>query len=927
MTMGEEQPLWGVKNQDSRLAELTARTSDSAKEQPLRRDVRSLGILLGRILSEQSGSALYEVVERLRRLLIQHRDKSSSPGGLNLDADVMEEVRSIVSKMELEQAYKVTKAFAIYFELTNLAETNHRKRRRRAGKLHLDEPPLPGSFRGTLVRMKSAGISAEDALKTLREVKVVPVFTAHPTEVARLTVLLKRRRIAKLLERLDRLPLTDSEALECESIIQAEITELWQTDEVRLRKPRVSDEIRIGLEYFPMALFESLPRLYQEFRDSFQKVYGLDLREGDLPPLVHFGSWIGGDRDGNPFVTPDCIGEALEKARTAILDYYLKEIWQVLEGISASIRQAGISEALRKKLSDYESRLENVEFRWASQAEIELYRRFLGYVFRRLQSTRQGPRSEAYSSAAEFEQDLQLVRQSLCENRGAKVAEILIEPLLRKLRVFGFHLYSLDIRQHARVHAHALKELLSAIQSGAQRGDLATSLSPQTIDVLETIRTVAKVKTVYPPEAIRQYVISGAENEQDVFAVLQLATLGGVSVVGDASNPGLMPVPLFESIESLRSAAGVMRRIWSAPEYQPTLNSWDRWQEVMLGYSDSNKDGGMLTSTWELYKAHRDLHLAAAECNVTLRLFHGRGGTVGRGGGPTHAAILAQPPGYFSGHIRITEQGEVMNWKYADSVLAEWNLELMTSACLEALVRPNGPKPGSDERWGSAMEEMSGCAYAYYREHIAENPDILEYFEQATPVNELENARIGSRPTRRTKTRGLEDLRAIPWVFGWMQSRHAVPAWFGVGFAIERFRAKGKNNETVLREMFKSFPLLSDLIHNVEIAMAKADMGIAHMYATLVPDAALRERVFSMLAEEFHRTRQMILWLTDQKELLEKNAVLSRSIRLRNPYVDPMSLIQVELLRRKRAGTDTEMLNYSLGATINGIAAGLHNTG
>ena len=927
MTMGEDQPLWAVKDQNSRLAELTARTSDSAKEQPLRRDVRSLGILLGRILTEQSGSALYEVVERLRRLLIQHREQSASPAPLKLDVDLMEEVRSIVSRMELDQAYKVTKAFAIYFELTNLAETNHRKRRRRAGKLHVDESPLPGSFLGTLLRMKKAGISAEDAVKTLREVKVVPVFTAHPTEVARLTVLLKRRRIGQLLERLDRLPLTDAEALECESIIQAEITELWQTDEVRLRRPRVSDEIRIGLEYFPMALFDTLPRLYQEFRDSFQKVYGLVLREGDLPALVNFGSWIGGDRDGNPFVTPDCIQEALDKARTAILDYYIKEVWQLLEGISASVRQAGISEALRKKLSDYESRLENVEFRWAAQAEIELYRRFLGYVFRRLQSTRKGSSPEAYADAGEFEEDLQLVRKSLRENRAANVAEILIEPLLRKLRVFGFHLYALDIRQHARVHAHALKELLTAIQAGAPRGDLAGSLSPQTIDVLNTMRAVAHLKTTYPPPSIRQYVISGAETEQDVFSVLQLATLGGVNVAGDAGNPGLMPVPLFESIDSLRSSAGVMRRIWTAPEYQPALDSWDRWQEVMLGYSDSNKDGGMLTSTWEIYKAHRDLHRAAAECNVKLRLFHGRGGTVGRGGGPTHAAILAQPPGCFSGHIRITEQGEVMNWKYSDPVLAEWNLELMTSACLEALVRPNGPKPGSDERWGPAMEEMSGCAYAYYREHIAENPDILEYFEQATPVNELENARIGSRPTRRTKTRGLDDLRAIPWVFGWMQSRHAVPAWFGVGYAIERFRAKGQNNEAVLRDMFKSFPLLRDLIHNVEIAMAKADMGIAHMYATLVPDQALRERVFNMLAEEFHRTRQMILWLTDQKELLEKNAVLSRSIRLRNPYVDPMSLIQVELLRRKRAGTDTEMLNYSLGATINGIAAGLHNTG
>ncbi|HLH08554.1 MAG TPA: phosphoenolpyruvate carboxylase [Terriglobales bacterium] len=929
MTMAADQPLWGVKDQNSRLAELTARTSDATKEAPLRRDVRSLGILLGRVLTEQHGSELYELVERLRRALIHHRERSAEPGsGLKLaDDDLMADVREIVAKMEVEEAYRVTKAFAIYFELTNLAETNHRKRRRRAGKLHLDEPPLPGSFRGTLLRMKQAGISAEDALETLRRVKVIPVFTAHPTEVSRLTVLLKRRRIAALLERLDRLPLTDAEALECESVIKAEITGLWQTDEVRLRKPRVSDEIRIGLEYFPMSLFETMPRLYQEFRDSFLKVYGLDLDQAHLAELVNFGSWIGGDRDGNPFVTPDCTRDALEKARAAILDFYSKAIWEMLEGLSASVRQVGVSDELRKKLAEYESRIENVEFRWAAQAEIELYRRFLGYVLRRLQSTQKARANEGYGNAEEFEADLLLVHRSLCENRGANLAEMLINPLLRKLHIFGFRLYTLDIRQHARVHAQALKELTAAVQAGGERGDLASSLSPATIEVLDTMRTVKHLKETYPPQSIRQYVISGAETEQDVFAVLQLAALGGVRVSGDANDPGLMPVPLFESIESLRAASGVMRRIWTVPGYQPALDSWGRWQEVMLGYSDSNKDGGMLTSTWELYKAHRDLHRVAEECNVKLRLFHGRGGTVGRGGGPTHAAILAQPPGYFSGQIRITEQGEVMNWKYADPVLAEWNLELMISACLEAMVRPNGPAPGSDERWGPAMEEMSGCAYAFYRQHIAENPDIMEYFEQATPVNELDNARIGSRPPRRTKTRRLEDLRAIPWVFGWMQSRHAVPAWFGVGFALERFCSKSKANEAFLRDMFKQFPLLSDLIRNVEIAMAKADMGIAHMYARLVKDETLRERVFSVLAEEFHRTRQMILHITEQHELLQNNPVLSRSIRLRNPYVDPMSLIQVELLRRKRAGLDTEMLNYSLGATINGIAAGLHNTG
>ncbi len=341
----------------------------------------------------------------------------------------------------------------------------------------------------------------------------------------------------------------------------------------------------------------------------------------------------------------------------------------------------------------------------------------------------------------------------------------------------------------------------------------------------------------------------------------------------------------------------------------------------------SNKDGGMLTSTWELYKAHRALHQTARKHNVKLRLFHGRGGTVGRGGGPTHAAILAQPAGDFSGEIRITEQGEVLNWKYSDPVLAEWNLEIMIAACLEALTRPGGLSADADKPWATIMEQMSAQAFAFYRRNIAENADVLAYFEQATPVNELEHAQIGSRPTRRSESRRLEELRAIPWVFGWMQSRHALPAWFGVGYALERFASQGKEQEQHLRDMLAQFPLFSDLIRNVELAMAKADLAIAQFYASLVRDEALRERVWGMVAEEFERTRRMLLVIKQQEKLLENNAVLSRSIRLRNPYVDPMSLIQVDLLRRKQLGDNTEDLNYALGATINGIAAGLHNTG
>jgi len=392
-------------------------------------------------------------------------------------------------------------------------------------------------------------------------------------------------------------------------------------------------------------------------------------------------------------------------------------------------------------------------------------------------------------------------------------------------------------------------------------------------------------------------------------------------------DPGLMPVPLFESIDSLRGAGGVMRRLWQHPDYQPLLDSWGRWQEVMLGYSDSNKDGGMLTSTWELHKTHRDLHRVAQECGVKLRLFHGRGGTVGRGGGPTHSAILAQPEGCFSGRIRITEQGEVLNWKYADTVLAEWNLELMIAASLEALTR-SGSQPAIEQtHWEEAMEEMSQEAYRVYRHDIAENADVLEYFEQATPVYELDTARIGSRPSRRSKGRRLEDLRAIPWVFGWMQSRHAVPAWYGVGQGLQTFARKGRAHERLLRQMLRHFPLFTDLLRNVELGMAKADLYIARVYSGLVKNAALRTRVFAMLEDEFLRSRRMILRISGQRELLARNRVLARSIHLRNPYVDPMSLIQVELLRRKQQAQDPAKFDYPLGATINGISAGLHNTG
>jgi len=741
------EPLWGARDQAARLAELTAGTDDRAKEHPLRRDVRSLGILLGRVLVEQAGEPVFQNVEQLRRLLIQARvNSTSSPDSLDSE---MKQARDIVKGLSVQESYWITKAFAIYFELTNLAETNHRKRRRRAGKIHPDQATQPGSFRGTLQRMRDAGMTADQAMEALRKVKVLPVFTAHPTEVARRTVLQKRRRISRSLEHLDRLPLPAADALALENAIAVEISALWQTDEVRVERPLVTDEIRMGLDHYPMSIFESLPRLYVEIRDSFRDIYGLELRADDVPEVISFGSWIGGDRDGNPFVTVESTREALERAQNTVLTHYIGELELISERLSSSCKQVSFSAEFQEQHDNYSRHLGEEPARLARISGTELYRRFLSFVIIRLRHTGAGG-EKAYNSAAEFESDIRIMRRSLEQNRGARLAYALLDPLLRKVRTFGFHLSTLDIRQHARVHREVLIEMHKDAASAGSSGSAATAtqtaatsnLTSGTVAVFEQI---AEWKKAFPTRCIRNYVISGAESERDIYDVLELARIAGVKVEGSSDDPGLMPVPLFESIQTLRESATVMERVWSQPDYRRLLDSWSGWQEVMIGYSDSNKDGGMLTSIWELYKAHRALHEAARKHNVKLRLFHGRGGTVGRGGGPTHHAILAQPPGDFYGQIRITEQGEVLNWKYSDPVLAEWNLEIMIAACLEALTRPEGPSPESDAPWTEVMDQMSADAFSFYRHNIADNPEVLEYFEQATPVNELEHAQIGSR--------------------------------------------------------------------------------------------------------------------------------------------------------------------------------------
>jgi phosphoenolpyruvate carboxylase len=915
-------PLWQTADQAERLEELVA-SDPELKFAPLRRDVRSLGMLLGRVLREQGGEALFDRVEALRTAMIAHRDAVLSPGRPTDDTEDrerMDAAASSIREMEVGEAHGVTKAFATYFDLTNLAETNHRKRRRRAADAATDRPADRGTLRGTVARFREAGLDREEVLAAIARIHITPVFTAHPTEVSRRTVLFKHRRISRHLEVLDRLPLSGREAGDRAEEILAEITALWQTDEVRHRTPTVQDEVRMGLDYYPV-LIESVPRLYEMLARALGEAYGEPVEPGSLPRVVSFGSWTGGDRDGNPFVTPQVTREALRMGRRLILRHYLTAAEGLLERLSTSAGRAGVADDLRFRLEAYESGMSSLDPTPEHRSAPELYRRFLGFVGRRLVAAADRPQDpEAYASPGEFVRDLRLIRDSLAANRGKRIARASVDPLLRQVETFGFHLHTLDIREHARVHAAATR----ALRDPAELPDPPPEEARRAIS---TVRAVADLKHRLPPESIRAYVISGAEEREDVLAVVRLLELAGVKVAGGDGDPGVMPVPLFESIQDLRRSPEVCRELWTSDAYRRLLDGWGHRQEVMLGYSDSNKDGGMLTSTWEIFRAHRELHQVADECGIHLTLFHGRGGTVGRGGGPTHRAIVSQPAGAFHGALRLTEQGEVLNWKYAEPVLAERSLELMVAASLDALLRPDLPSSEEEARFEDRMEWLSERAFHAYREGVADDPEVLRYFEEATPVGELGEARIGSRPAKRGVARGLDDLRAIPWVFGWMQSRHVLPAFYGVGTALEAYAEEEPGGIDALREMLDGLPVFHDLVRNVEMGMAKGDLAIARRYADLVGDRGMGERVFGRIADEFERTRRMLLAITGQSRLLESNPVLAESIRLRNPYVDPMSLIQVELLRRRRAGDDTPDLRTAIAATINGISAGLRNTG
>jgi phosphoenolpyruvate carboxylase len=842
----------------------TPESTTLEKLAPLRADVRRLGRLLGEEIRLEAGETAFEQVETLRRAAISYRRGLAADAAVGGDPRAidagLDEAFALLERASTRELSVLTKSFSVLFDLVNAAEARQRQRRltlaAHTGRQKTGSPY--GAFSG----MRARGVSFEQMMERLALLDLRPVFTAHPTEAAPIATLHARQRVTEHLAVLE-----DEAGAETEGVLAAladDVKALWHASPVRLTKPSVSDEIVTTLAFFDSPLFEAIPRLYRELARDLSEAYDTKVAARDLPTMVRFGSWVGGDGDGNPNVTAETLREAVDRGRTLVTRYYAR----TLSGLTAG--------------ADYRTR-----------ARI---RRLVDALLTR-----------SIDAAA--------LRSEIAALGLLELDGDTIDGLLRLVDTFALRLYTVDIRQHARLHAEAVAEL--------EAGTPESGMSEASVRLLDVLRAARALKATHDPRVIITYVISGATSVTDVWNVLTLARHCGIEPAGRAEDPGLMPVPLFESIGDLRAAPEVCRALWTHPEYRALLASWGNVQEVMLGYSDSSKDGGMLTSTVEIHRAHAALHDVARASGVTLRLFHGRGGTVGRGGGPTHRAITTQPR--FTGSMKLTEQGEVIHWKYADARIAERSLELMITAAASVVNDTDRHEP--DVRSMEILDILSRIAFEHYRAHVHDSPAMLAFFEQTTPAPFIDRARMGSRPARRGTLNGLDDIRAIPWVFGWMQSRCCLPAWFGVGTALETFAAQAEGNLATLKTMARSLGVFGEMLRNVRLGMAKADRLIWSRYARLMRETAVGARVVAVLDEELDRTRRMVLEVCELPALLADDPVLEQSIALRNPYVDPMSLAQIELLARSRALPPSDELEGALAGTIAGIAAGLRNTG
>jgi len=915
----------------------------------LARDVRLLGNALGDVLREQGGEALLQNVERIRALTKEARaQRGQDAAEAELDA--------LFGGMPFGQALPVLKAFTTYFQLVNLAEQKEivRVNRRRAFKA--GDKPRPESVRDAVQRLCESGVTADQMRALIGSLSIQLVFTAHPTEAKRRSVQEKLHRISDYLGRLEEPQTSRSDQERLELDITAEIEILWQTDEVRQRRLSVLDEARNILFYFGETLFQVTPRLYADLEKALAQWYPGETF--DIPVFLEYGSWVGGDRDGNPTITLEHTAEVLRLHRDRVLSLYIPAVRILSDRLSQSRHYVGVSEALEDSLAQDAERLPQVAAEAAGRSPTEPYRRKCEFIWERLRRTEAGDEG-GYGSAAEFIADLETIRTSLEQNGGHYTARRALAPLLFQARLFGFHLARLDIREHKDKYLGALaavlrdqgtewaalteteKVALLEQEIGGRRPLVPTKLEfdDETNTTLGLFRLVSDRMEALGPAAVGSLILSMASDVSDVLAVLLLAKEARLADLQDGVDgwSRVDVVPLFETIEDLENAPDVIDTLLSNSLYRRNVSLRGGSQEVMVGYSDSNKDGGYLTANWKLYAAQARLATVAKRHGVTLRLFHGRGGAVGRGGGPAGKAILAQPPGSVQGRLKITEQGEVIAARYFDQDIAYRNLEQIVHAVLMASAEQGAGAGETPPEWAQVMEEVSDTAFRAYRALVYDDPHFVRFFQEATPVGELAQLNIGSRPPKRTASDRIEDLRAIPWVFSWMQSRYTLPGWYGVGAALAGYADKSPEHLMRLREMYRRWPFFTTMLDNSQMSLAKADMDIAARYARLVGDQKMAQRIYQTIAAEFERSVAIICRITDQDALLDNQPVLQKSIRLRNPYVDPLSFLQVELLRRLRAlppeGDSEELkaqrrdLRAAVLLSINGVAAGVKNTG
>ena len=933
-------PDHSVHAPDQGYADLPPGIDFDLKDEPLRRDINLLGHALGEVLIEQEGEELFSIEEELRLLCKRLR--------FDYDPELDERLRKRIDHMDTRSLERIVRAFSVYFQLVNIAERYHRVRRRRQYDASPDNPPQRASLGSALSRIKQEG--TEDLQSLIDRMNVGLVLTAHPTEALRRSVRRKHVRVGEILEKLEAGTLTWKQRRRLEEKLTEEITILWQTDELRASRPEVTHEVERTLLFFENPLISATLDVYREFEDELARHYPEDTPR--VGKVLEYGSWVGGDQDGNPFVKPETLNTALELHRGLILKRHLDSVVSLAEHMSQSTRLTGFTEELISAVNRYEASLPDLVERYGDHNPNELYRRMLYIVAARLRCSLDAPDSPAaYKSASEFEEDLEIVHRSLVQHGGERVADGGLRDCIRQVEVFGFHLAKLDVRQESSRLVGAVSELVADAVDGdllsMEEQDRAAALrrlltdpdlelpepegiSEETKDVLGTFGCISKAKEDFSEPPVETFILSMAHNASDVLSVQLLARRTGLLEADNSRCKAnyLRVTPLFETIDDLERAPEVLERLLDDPFYRSSVKKSGNLQEIMLGYSDSGKDSGYVTSNWTLYKAQSRLAEVARDHGVELRLFHGRGGSAGRGGGPSYEAIRAQPRRTLDGRIRITEQGEVISFKYSMRGLARRNLDTILAAVLETSVEePNGTP---DPEWTEAMDDISSTARRTYRSLVHENEDFLKFFSDATPIGELSLFNIGSRPARRVQNPEVDSLRAIPWVFAWTQNRLLLPSWYGAGTGLGAYVEDGEKLSLV-QHMYSEWPFFRTLVDFMQMTLAKSDMRIAGTYTSLVKDESVRDRMWRRISEEHDGCAEAIIKITGNENLLDDTPVLQRSVRLRNPYVDPLSYIQVSLLHRLRLlpedSPEREDVLNTLLRTISGISSGMLNTG